>query len=625
MSQEVLDINRELAENGIKENVNLEVEQNFQQLLNEISADSSLERFRDEIDKLFLAFQHIANNEKNLIRLYKDTKEKHFKDMQKLNKANALSLESQKEIDSLKKNYLTLLKETQQAKEEKAKENAKSDTSPINDRAKDDYNFVDENLIENLEKERDHYKRSLEIALTNVENVKKDYNDILIAKDTLESQIQEFKDENIHHKDLSMKLRRDIEQKLKAIEETNTQVTILKNCKIQKEIEINDLRSGVEGFKKQIEDLTIKNVNIKSDLDQYKLEKSALEKTIKNYKNEISSYKEENEKLRTREKESASNIKNLEKEKSRMTKEISEKIIYLDSKDREINKINKDINELNTELTIKDNEIRQLCLEIEKSRKETLEEVKLKNDVIIEKKKKEKEIKKGEDLKNELIDKNRELDNDSKSKSDKLIKLKEELDIANKINAELEKTRDKITEENTKIKNKMDHLIEDIRLRENRIQELQKKVAENDKKMKMQREVYDAVRRDKNLYFKNLIDVQDDLIDKQNLLNFNKKEIEQLKSDLKKKDENIVTLKSDLSTKFDELKTKELELDRNKNEVNNLKQRVGALEKDNERLKFTVDETAKDYKKLREEYRKTVIDRDNLCKLILDEVFNKIF
>jgi len=575
MSQEVLDINRELAENGIKENVNLEVEQNFQQLLNEISADSSLERFRDEIDKLFLAFQHIANNEKNLIRLYKDTKEKHFKDMQKLNKANALSLESQKEIDSLKKNYLTLLKETQQAKEEKAKENAKSDTSPINDRAKDDYNFVDENLIENLEKERDHYKRSLEIALTNVENVKKDYNDILIAKDTLESQIQEFKDENIHHKDLSMKLRRDIEQKLKAIEETNTQVTILKNCKIQKEIEINDLRSGVEGFKKQIEDLTIKNVNIKSDLDQYKLEKSALEKTIKNYKNEISSYKEENEKLRTREKESASNIKNLEKEKSRMTKEISEKIIYLDSKDREINKINKDINELNTELTIKDNEIRQLCLEIEKSRKETLEEVKLKNDVIIEKKKKEKEIKKGEDLKNELIDKNRELDNDSKSKSDKLIKLKEELDIANKINAELEKTRDKITEENTKIKNKMDHLIEDIRLRENRIQELQKKVAENDKKMKMQREVYDAVRRDKNLYFKNLIDVQDDLIDKQNLLNFNKKEIEQLKSDLKKKDENIVTLKSDLSTKFDELKTKD--------------------------------------------------DRDNLCKLILDEVFNKIF
>ena len=53
--------------------------------------------------------------------------------------------------------------------------------------------------------------------------------------------------------------------------------------------------------------------------------------------------------------------------------------------------------------------------------------------------------------------------------------------------------------------------------------------------MKMQREVYDAVRRDKNLYFKNLIETQDDLVERQNLLQFNKKEIENLKSDLKKK------------------------------------------------------------------------------------------
>ena len=50
--------------------------------------------------------------------------------------------------------------------------------------------------------------------------------------------------------------------------------------------------------------------------------------------------------------------------------------------------------------------------------------------------------------------------------------------------------------------------------------------------MKMQREVYDAVRRDKNLYFKNLIETQDDLVERQNLLQFNKKEIENLKMDL---------------------------------------------------------------------------------------------
>ena len=109
-----------------------------------------------------------------------------------------------------------------------------------------------------------------------------------------------------------------------------------------------------------------------------------------------------------------------------------------------------------------------------------------------------------------------------------LDKNKKELNDLEKVYRELERARNKSTEENTKLKNKIDHLLEDIRLEDNRVQELQKKVAEYEKKMKMQREVYDAVRRDKNLYFKNLIETKDDLVERQNLLQFNKKEIENI-------------------------------------------------------------------------------------------------
>ena len=75
MSQDVIDINKELSEYGIKENINLEVEQNFHQLLNEISTDNTLEKFREEIEKIFIAFQHSSANEKTLIKLYKEAKE----------------------------------------------------------------------------------------------------------------------------------------------------------------------------------------------------------------------------------------------------------------------------------------------------------------------------------------------------------------------------------------------------------------------------------------------------------------------------------------------------------------------------------------------------------------------
>ena len=75
-----------------------------------------------------------------------------------------------------------------------------------------------------------------------------------------------------------------------------------------------------------------------------------------------------------------------------------------------------------------------------------------------------------------------------------LDKSKKELNEMEKVYRELERQRNKCTEENTKLKNKIDHLLEDIRLGDNRVQELQKKCAEYEKKMKMQREVYDAVR-----------------------------------------------------------------------------------------------------------------------------------
>jgi hypothetical protein len=132
----------------------------------------------------------------------------------------------------------------------------------------------------------------------------------------------------------------------------------------------------------------------------------------------------------------------------------------------------------------------------------------------------------------------------------------------------------------------------------------------------MQREVYDAVRRDKNLYFKNLIETQDLLYDKQNLLTFNKKEIENLKSDLKKKDENIVNLKSEVTRLIDGLKTKEIESKKNKSDADILKQNTSMLEKEIEKLKIIVEDTAKDNRKLKEEYKQTVINRDNLCKLL---------
>ena len=150
-----------------------------------------------------------------------------------------------------------------------------------------------------------------------------------------------------------------------------------------------------------------------------------------------------------------------------------------------------------------------------------------------------------------------------------------------------------------------------------------KKVVEYEKKLKMQRDVYDSARREKNLYFKNLIETQDDLVERQNLLQFNKKEIENLKSDLKKKDDYIVDIKGKNSKFEKSLKIKEIDNNKLHNELDAKTKMCQAQEKEMEKLKINVEETAKNYSKLENEYKKTIIDRDNLSSQLIrrnDEV-----
>jgi len=59
----------------------------------------------------------------------------------------------------------------------------------------------------------------------------------------------------------------------------------------------------------------------------------------------------------------------------------------------------------------------------------------------------------------------------------------------------------------------------------------------------MQQDLYDAVKRDKNIYFKNLIETQDDLVARKNQLRLNTYEIDQLKNELRRKDIQITTNK----------------------------------------------------------------------------------
>jgi chromosome segregation ATPase len=80
-----------------------------------------------------------------------------------------------------------------------------------------------------------------------------------------------------------------------------------------------------------------------------------------------------------------------------------------------------------------------------------------------------------------------------------------------KQSGKLEKERDKFSHEASKANANLMQMVEEVKLKKNLISELKKENIEFEGKLKQQQNLYEAVRSDRNLYSKNLIEAQDEV------------------------------------------------------------------------------------------------------------------
>jgi hypothetical protein len=82
--------------------------------------------------------------------------------------------------------------------------------------------------------------------------------------------------------------------------------------------------------------------------------------------------------------------------------------------------------------------------------------------------------------------------------------------------------------------------LEEVKLREMAIIDLQKRITEGEAKLKQQQNLYEAVRADRNLYSKNLIESQDEIQEMKRKFKIMQHQIEQLKEEISAKDLALV-------------------------------------------------------------------------------------
>jgi len=104
----------------------------------------------------------------------------------------------------------------------------------------------------------------------------------------------------------------------------------------------------------------------------------------------------------------------------------------------------------------------------------------------------------------------------------------------------LEKEREKYGAEASHANAKFAAALEEVKLREMTILDLQKKITEGDTKLKQQQSLYEAVRSDRNLYSKNLIESQDEIAEMKRKFKIMNHQIEQLKEEIQAKDQAYI-------------------------------------------------------------------------------------
>ncbi|XP_036592331.1 cilia- and flagella-associated protein 58 isoform X3 [Trichosurus vulpecula] len=533
----------------LEENAFEELEREFQDVINELSGDKSLERFRTEYEKLHVVMKKSYENEKRLMAKCRELNAEIVVNSAKVATALKLSQDDQTTIASLKKEIEKAWKMVDSAydKEQKAKETILALKEEIVNLSKlveqgSGLSLGQSNNIrdllkykEEITKERDQLLSEVVKLRESLALISEQHQQTSKSKDEAEQAISQFQQE--------IQLRQN-----EASRETR------KKEKLEKELK--QVQNDIDGKHNEIK--TLQQLVQKSKEEIQKLEQQLKEQKILNERaaKELEQFQMRNTKLQQ---ENEQHVLACEQ----ISQENQQKTLELKAKEEEIHQMRLDIGRLNKMRELIHKKLHQA--EDQKAEVEQAKEI-LKNQIGGLEKELEIAKKQGELDKKAMDELLRERDILNKNllkavtatqKQVDLVKLheqnkrnleeeiqnyKDEAQKQRKIIFQLEKERDRYINEASDLTQKVLTNMEDIKIREMQIFDYRKKIAESETKLKQQQNLYEAVRSDRNLYSKNLIEAQDEITEMKRKLKIMTHQVDQLKEEISSKEVALVKL-----------------------------------------------------------------------------------
>ncbi|KAG5196013.1 hypothetical protein JEQ12_011649 [Ovis aries] len=579
-----------------------EIERDFQEVLSELSGDKSLEKFRIEYEKLHAVMRKSYDNEKRLMAKCRELNAEIVVNSAKVATALKLSQDDQTTIASLKKEIEKAWKMVDSAydKEQKAKETILALKEEIVNLTK---------LVEQgsgLSMDQD----------SNIRDLLKFKEEVTKERDQLLSEV--------------VKLRECLAQTIEQQQEMERSREEAEQSIIQFQQEIQQRQNEASRETRKKEKLEKELRQIQTDMDSRQTEIKALQQYVQKSKEELQRLEQQLKEQKILNERAAKELEQFQMRNAKLQQENEQHSL---AKEEEVHQMRLDIGKLNKireQIHKKLHQIEDQKAEVEQH-KETLKNqiLGLEREVEASKKQAELDKKAMDELLRErdILNKNMLKAVSATQKQIDLVKLheqakrnleeeiqnyKDEAQKQRKIIFQLEKERDRYINEASDLTQKVLMNMEDIKVREMQIFDYRKKIAESETKLKQQQNLYEAVRSDRNLYSKNLVEAQDEITEMKRKLKIMTHQVDQLKEEISAKESALVKLHLEQQRIEKEKETLKAELQKLRQQALETKHFIEKQEAEERKLLRIIAEADGERLRQKKELDQVISERDIL-------------
>eukprot|EP01137_Pigoraptor_chileana_P008977 Opistho-2@56553 len=607
------------GEKPAEDNAFESLEKDFQEVLNELMVDKGLEKFRVEYEKLHRALKKSHESEKRLKQKCRELSAEIVANAAKVETAVKLSREDQNTIAQLKKEIEKAWKmvDASHEKEGRAKEaisQLKTEIANLSKMVEQGAGFsigqehnVNELLLlkEDLIKERDEQMATIVQLRKDITELMDRMQSIEGEKATAESEVSQLKDliaskksESDREQRKKEKLEREMKDNRQLLESKNNEIKTKQSqiSKNQEEItrlehQLREQKTLTEKALKDHDALNARTMKLQAEYEDQVLTTTQLASENQQKAAELKMKEEEIGELR-----------NETGQVNKMREALQKKIKGLDEEKME-GKRQKD--ELKAKINALERDLDSLKRQGESDRK-TIEDLVRERDIL------NKNLVKAAgstDKQSSLV---KIHEQQKKHLEQEISGYKDEAMKQRNLIYQLEKERDRYINEASEMTQRCLQAMEEVKIREMMIFDYKKKIAEAETKLKQQQNLYEAVRSDRNLYSKNLIESQDEITEMKRKLKIMNHQIDQLKEEISSKESALV------KEHFEHLKVEKekeglvAEVNRIRHQNDVAQQYIQSQEAEEHKLRHIIQEADAERVRQKKELDQVINERDIL-------------